>query len=76
MLFEVVVFVEMLFKVVVFRHMCAERERERQTDVCGRHMLVWEVSNTWRETDLCARMHICVGRDVCAGVGTHVCGET
>ena len=56
--------------------MCRERERERQTDVCGRHMLVWEVSNTWRETDLCARMHICVGRDVCAGVGTHVCGET
>ena len=37
MLFEVVVFVEMLFKVVVFRHMCAERERERETD-----RRVWE----------------------------------
>ena len=40
MLFEVVVFVEMLFKVVVFRHMCAERERETDRRVWEAHASV------------------------------------
>ena len=44
----------------VARHMYVERERDREKD---------------REKRMCEDTHLCGERCVCAGVGTHVCGE-
>ena len=59
MLFEVVVFVEMLFKVVVFRHMCAERERETDRRVWEAHASVGSFKYVERDRLVCEDAHLC-----------------